>query len=186
MQEQERERVQQAGAEADPRAQEQEREQLRKMLRSDGKLGEPEVATLGPDIDAYVARSGDPEQMRNMVRATVREGCTDACLVSAVRDMNRIMSRGVKSDEAGRMVQTAAQEEHRDRDRTQTRASAEERGAAVHARVESQLERRDQPGKVPTASEGDRDRDREHDAAHDRDRDREHVHDTSGQHGGKH
>lgn len=95
------------------------RDQLRDILRTDGKLSDKEVESTSADLDGYVKNGGNQEQFRAMVRSSVGEGCKGVCLAEAVRSMNQFMERGQSGTQAGNSLQAMLRQQNQERQQKQ-------------------------------------------------------------------
>jgi hypothetical protein len=93
-----------------------DRDQLKEVLKVDGRLSDAEVASVSADLDGYLNRGGHQEQFRAMVRNSVGDGCGGVCLCEAVRSMNQFMAQGKSDAEAGKALGTIQREQKRQRE----------------------------------------------------------------------
>jgi hypothetical protein len=93
-----------------------DRDQLKEVLKVDGRLSDAEVASVSADLDGYLKRGGHQEQFRAMVRNSVGDGCGGVCLCEAVRSMNQFMAQGKSDAEAGKALGTIQREQKRQRE----------------------------------------------------------------------
>jgi hypothetical protein len=95
------------------------RDQLKDVLRSDGKLSEKEIESTSADLDGYLKRGGTQEQFRAMVRSSIGEGCKGVCLAEAVRSMNQLMERGQSGAQAASALQAMLRQQNQERQQKQ-------------------------------------------------------------------
>lgn len=93
-----------------------DRDQLKVILKSDGRLSDAEVASVSAELDGYLKRGGQQEQFRAMVRNSVGDGCNGVCLCEAVRSMNQFMAQGQSDAQAGKALGTIQREQKQQRE----------------------------------------------------------------------
>lgn len=136
-------------------------QQLRDVLRNEGKLNSTEVSGLEPELQTYQKLQGDPEHLRATVRASEELGCQGECMGEVVRTMNRAMLHGMQDREAGVMVRTTLQEQVRLQEQTRTRASEQALGDQLRIRVQEKLQQWEQVREQLRQDELQRDQERE-------------------------
>lgn len=136
----------------------QDTAQLREELRKSTNLTDRDFEAISRELDEYVSRTRDREEISELVRSSLNENCMGECLREVVDSMNEAVEKGASPQEARSMVSEALRNERMER----KELSGRELGERVKERVKSSIREMEQ--------DRERDRTREMDREH-RDRD---------------
>ncbi len=112
-----------------------DRDRLKDVLKVDGKLSEAEIASVNADVDGYMARGGQQEQFRAMVRNSIGEGCGGVCLCEAVRSMNQFMAQGQSDAQAGKALGNIQREQRQQREQKKLALSDQQKQEQLRQRT---------------------------------------------------
>lgn len=137
--------------------------QLREQLKKDTGISDSDMSVISKELDEYARRTQDREQIRNLVRNSLDEGCRGECLAEVIDAMNDSVKSGMSPREAQTMVNESLRSEKRER----KELSGKELGERVKRSVETRLRNMEQDSDRDKAMDSHNDKNRHGDGYRD-------------------
>lgn len=109
--------------------------QLREELRMNTSISDDDMNTMSKELNEYARRTRDREQIRELVKASLEEGCRGECLSELVDAMNDSIKRGMSPVEAQSLVTETLRQQKQER----KELSGKDLGERVRERVEANV-----------------------------------------------
>ena len=117
--------------------------ELREELRKNTALTDDDMTAISKELNEYARRTRDREQIRELVRNSLDEGCRGECLSEVIDAMNDSVKKGIGPGEAQAMVTETLRKEKMERKELSGKALGERVKERVEANIREMKRDRD-------------------------------------------
>jgi hypothetical protein len=111
--------------------------QLREELSKDTRLSKDDMSIISKELDEYARRTQDREQIRELVRNSLDEGCQGECLAEVIDAMSYSVKGGMTPPEAQALVSDTLKKERMERKELSGKALGERVKDSVKSHMKS-------------------------------------------------